>query len=341
MARSCPTGFEEGVTTVGGLVVALAGRVPARGEIVKHPLGFEFEVLDADPRRVKRLRVRGLAGNPANRRLPNMDKATRGGIARQRRRRLAPLQRTALWLASLTRWHRHLAALLLGVLAAASLPPVDMTPVLLISFPGLVWLTDGNTGYRSAFALGWSFGFGFFVAGLYWIAAALFVDIAQFWWLVPFAVARRARRSRDLHRYRASCVSHALCRILRLGGTGRVLALVVCWCGAEWLRGHVLTGFPWNLIGYAWSGAFPGLARAAAIRVARRDLRSQPADGARRVSAGTARRFFRPALVRVTRRGGADRAAGGLGRLASRRMGIRAMCRASICAWCSRRFRKP
>ena len=60
-----PEGLEEGVTTLGGLVVALAGRVPARGEIVKHPLGFEFEVLDADPRRVKRLRVRGLARKPS------------------------------------------------------------------------------------------------------------------------------------------------------------------------------------------------------------------------------------------------------------------------------------
>ncbi len=55
-----PEGMEEGVTTLGGLVVALAGRVPARGEIVRHPLGFEFEILDADPRRVKRVRVRGL-----------------------------------------------------------------------------------------------------------------------------------------------------------------------------------------------------------------------------------------------------------------------------------------
>ena len=55
-----PEGFEEGVTTLGVLVVALAGRVPTRGEIVRHPLGFEFEVLEADPRRVKRLRVRGL-----------------------------------------------------------------------------------------------------------------------------------------------------------------------------------------------------------------------------------------------------------------------------------------
>jgi apolipoprotein N-acyltransferase len=169
----------------------------------------------------------------------------------------APLQRSALWLASLTRWHRHLAALLLGVLAAASLPPVDMTPVLLISFPGLVWLTDGNTGYRSAFALGWSFGFGFFLAGLYWIAAALFVDIAQFWWLVPFAVAG-VPAGLAIFTGTALLVSHALCRLLRLGGIGRVLALVLCWCGAEWLRGHILTGFPWNLIGYAWSGAFPG-----------------------------------------------------------------------------------
>jgi CBS domain containing-hemolysin-like protein len=55
-----PEGLEENVTTLGGLVVALAGRVPLRGEIVRHPRGLEFEVLDADPRRVKRLRIRGL-----------------------------------------------------------------------------------------------------------------------------------------------------------------------------------------------------------------------------------------------------------------------------------------
>ena len=50
----------EEVHTLGGLVFSLAGRVPTRGEIFKHPSGLEFEVLDADPRRIKRLRVRGL-----------------------------------------------------------------------------------------------------------------------------------------------------------------------------------------------------------------------------------------------------------------------------------------
>jgi CBS domain containing-hemolysin-like protein len=50
--------LEEGVTTLGGLVTMLAGKVPGRNEIIRHPSGIEFEVLDADPRRVKRLRVR-------------------------------------------------------------------------------------------------------------------------------------------------------------------------------------------------------------------------------------------------------------------------------------------
>lgn len=44
--------------TVGGLAVAILGRVPQRGEVVQHPAGFDLEVLDADPRRVKRLRVK-------------------------------------------------------------------------------------------------------------------------------------------------------------------------------------------------------------------------------------------------------------------------------------------
>jgi magnesium and cobalt transporter len=55
-----PEGDDDTVETLGGLVFTLAGRVPKRGEIITHPDGIEFEVLDADPRRVKRLRLRGL-----------------------------------------------------------------------------------------------------------------------------------------------------------------------------------------------------------------------------------------------------------------------------------------
>jgi len=58
----------EGVDTIGGLVTVAAGRVPSRGEILRGPGAFEFEVLDADPRRIKRLKMRSLAtrgGKPA------------------------------------------------------------------------------------------------------------------------------------------------------------------------------------------------------------------------------------------------------------------------------------
>ena len=50
--------LEDDIDTLGGLVFALAGRVPPRGEVLQHPTGYDFEVIDADPRRIKRVRIR-------------------------------------------------------------------------------------------------------------------------------------------------------------------------------------------------------------------------------------------------------------------------------------------
>jgi apolipoprotein N-acyltransferase len=170
---------------------------------------------------------------------------------------LAPLQRVALWTAGLSGWRRHALAFVLGTLAAGALSPVDLTPLLLVSFGGLVWLFDGSRGRGDAALLGWSFGFGFFVAGLYWIGAALFVDIAGFWWLLPFVVLGLPAFL-AIFTALALLTAHEVCRRLWLVGSPRILVLAVAWAMAEWLRGHVLTGFPWNLVGYAWAGAFPG-----------------------------------------------------------------------------------
>jgi CBS domain containing-hemolysin-like protein len=57
-----PPETDEDIDTLGGLVVALAGRVPQRGEVIVHPQGFEFEILDADLRRIRRLRITPLSG---------------------------------------------------------------------------------------------------------------------------------------------------------------------------------------------------------------------------------------------------------------------------------------
>ncbi|MGH6969562.1 MAG: apolipoprotein N-acyltransferase, partial [Stellaceae bacterium] len=167
------------------------------------------------------------------------------------------LQRWALRAVALAGWRRYGLAALLGALAAAALPPVDLTPVLLVSFGGLAWLADGSRDGRQAFALGWSFGFGYFAAGLYWIGIALTVDWAQFWWLFPIAeLAIPAGLA--IFTGLALWLSDLAARRLRLSGTGRACALAVSWAIFEYLRGHVFTGFPWNLVGYAWSGGFPG-----------------------------------------------------------------------------------
>jgi magnesium and cobalt transporter len=69
--RLRPEGDGEAVDTLGGLVFTLAGRVPRRGEVIPHPQGIEFEVLDADPRRIKRLRVRVAPGAAAGKGVAN------------------------------------------------------------------------------------------------------------------------------------------------------------------------------------------------------------------------------------------------------------------------------
>jgi apolipoprotein N-acyltransferase len=169
----------------------------------------------------------------------------------------APLCRWAFELAALSGWRRYGLGFVLGVAAACAMPPVDMTPLLVVAFPGLLWLDDGSASAGESFRLGWVFGFGFFVAGLYWIAAALFVDIARFWWLVPF-VAAGLPAGFAIYVGLALFVTGLLTRRLLLPPASRVLVFAIAWSAAEWVRGHAFTGLPWNLIGYTWSGGFPG-----------------------------------------------------------------------------------
>src|SRR5262249_52163979 len=144
-----------------------------------------------------------------------------------------------------------------GVCATAALPPVDLTPLLLVAFTGLLWLDEGSDGPWASFRLGYVFGFGFFISGLYWIAAALFVDIASFWWLVPVAAAGLPAAF-ALYAGAALFATNLAVTHLQLPGAARIFAFAVAWTAAEWVRGYAFTGLPWNLIGYAWSGGFPG-----------------------------------------------------------------------------------
>ncbi len=170
--------------------------------------------------------------------------------------------RTADRLAALTGWRRYAAAAALGGLATFALPPAYAVPLLLIAFPGLLWLLDGAATKKAAFAIGWWFGFGHHLCGLYWVTFALFTDIAQFWWAVPFAAV-------GLPMLLAMFTGLTTLAVwaLPVRGLARAIAFAVAWAAFEWLRGHIFTGFPWNLIGYSWVGWLPVLQSVSVVGV--------------------------------------------------------------------------
>ena len=74
-----------------------------------------------------------------------------------------------------------------------ALAPFNFWPILFLTFPVMVWLIDGSAagrfgGVLAAVVAGWLFGFGYFLAGLYWVGHAFLVDAKTFGWLLPFAV---------------------------------------------------------------------------------------------------------------------------------------------------------
>ena len=148
-------------------------------------------------------------------------------------------------------WRRALIAFVAGALSALAMAPFNAWPVLFLTFPLAVWLIDGASGGRArgipAAALsGWWFGFGYFLCGLYWIGYAFLVDAATFGWLLPVAVAGLPA---GLALYMAA--GFALARLIWTPNVWRILAFALALTASEWLRGHLLSGFPWNAFGYA------------------------------------------------------------------------------------------
>src|ERR1700724_2407449 len=148
-----------------------------------------------------------------------------------------PLCRLAQEIALLARWRRYGLAFVLGALLAGALPPIDLTPLIFIAFPGLLWLDEGSASIWASARLGYVFGLGFFVAGLYWVAAALFVDIGSFWWALPFAVFGLPALF-ALYPAAALGATSLGTMSLRLPAGARVCLFAVAWSAAEWARGH-------------------------------------------------------------------------------------------------------
>ena len=168
------------------------------------------------------------------------------------------------WIGACGHLRAYALAFAAGAFATLALAPFHAAPVYLISFTVLVWLLDRAKGLRAAAATGWWFGFGFFLCGLYWVGFALMVDAEAFAHFIPAAML--------LLPGGLALFTAAATALAKLGWRGphigRIFLLALGWSLSEWVRGHIFTGFPWNLAGYAWSSDFPlwlGMAQSAAL----------------------------------------------------------------------------
>lgn len=136
-------------------------------------------------------------------------------------------------------------ALAAGTAAALAHPPFGFLPGLL-GYALLMFLAERSTTVRGAFWMGWLAGFAYFLISCWWVAEAFLVNPAQAW-MAPFAASLLPM---GLGLFWGTAT--ALYRRFLPDGIKRVLVFAALFCLLEWLRGHLLTGFPWNPAGASW-----------------------------------------------------------------------------------------
>ena len=146
-----------------------------------------------------------------------------------------------------SRWGARWLALVAGLIAALSQPPISWPWMLIIALPLMFRLWDLAAGNARAFWVGWFAGLGYFGATLHWIVEPFLVQPEIFGWMIPFALVGMAGGM-------ALFWGAGFWVAKRIGsaGWGAPFALTFGLVGMEWLRGNILSGFPWSLLGYAW-----------------------------------------------------------------------------------------
>jgi apolipoprotein N-acyltransferase len=153
------------------------------------------------------------------------------------------------YLGRLSMARRGLLVFALGLSGALSLAPISIPFFFIAGFALFTVILRTGTGVKAAFFLGWLYALGYHLAGLYWISASLFVDIARYVWVLPFSLLA-------LPSYLALlfAAASALATPLRDRPVTHALALALLIFLSEIVRGYLMTGFPWNLFGYVWTG---------------------------------------------------------------------------------------
>lgn len=137
-------------------------------------------------------------------------------------------------------------ALAAGLAAALAHPPFGLI-VLVLAYGGMMLLGERAPNLKAAFWRGWLVGLAYFGLSCWWVAEAFFVDAATFGWMAPFGVFFLAG---GLALFWGLIL--LAWRALKPKGPFRFLVFAGVFTAVEWVRGHIFTGFPWNLPGVSW-----------------------------------------------------------------------------------------
>lgn len=184
---------------------------------------------------------------------------------------LSSLERVQSWLHGLSAPRAALLAGLNGALTSLAMPPLCLWPLMALTMPLLLWQLDAainksrtakpatdqatdqasrpaskGAAWRAPFLIGWAFGFGYFTTNLYWIGASFLVEAEKFALLMPLAVIVLPALLAIF--YGAALLAASL---YWPASASRLFTLALTLGAADWLRSHIFTGFPWQLLGHS------------------------------------------------------------------------------------------
>jgi apolipoprotein N-acyltransferase len=147
---------------------------------------------------------------------------------------------------------RNFIAILAGAFCALAFAPFHFFVAAVVSLSVFYFLLENQHAKKQIFWLGFFYGFGFFLAGIYWISISLLVDAQKFAWLIPFCLTLIPSALALYFALFALSYKFLLKKFHFTKTWQKILVFSLCWLFFEFLRSILFTGFPWNLLGHIW-----------------------------------------------------------------------------------------
>jgi apolipoprotein N-acyltransferase len=138
-----------------------------------------------------------------------------------------------------------------GLLSALAFAPFNLMIILFLCLPIFYLIISNSINHKKAFVNGLIFGYGFFLAGIYWIAISLLVDVKRFAWLIPFALTIIPGFLALYFGVLASLFYLIVNRFKIIFSYQKIILLAILWVIIEMMRSTLFSGFAWNLLGYS------------------------------------------------------------------------------------------